>query len=129
MNKFFFLFFPVFLFALIINTPFKFSLKKDQIANFSVYYKNFKTDIKIRWTLYINNVLTVIYFKDNFPRQVTLFNEFPLRQFKISITDFPDFKPVLYVRVNKFSPNLIEFELYLNKKYSKKIKIDFKGIK
>ncbi len=129
MNKFFFLFFPLFLFAVFINTPFKFSLKKDQYAFFTLYYKGFQSNIKIRWTLYINDVLNVIYFRDKFPREVTLFNSFGLRQFKINITDFPDFNPVLYIKVNKFSPDLVEFELYLNKNYEKKVKIDYKGNK
>jgi len=129
MNKIIFIFFPLFLFAGFINPPFKFSLKKDESAYFTLYYKGFKTDIKIRWTLYINNTLNVIYFKDKFPRQITLFNQFGLKRFKIDISDFPDFKPVLYITVNKFSPDLVEFELYLNKRYDKKIKIDYKGNK
>jgi len=52
----------------------------------------------------------VIYFKDKFPRQITLFNQFGLKRFKIDISDFPDFKPVLYITVNKFSPDLVEFD-------------------
>ncbi len=129
MNKFFLFLSPVFLFAVFINLPFNFSLKKDQYAFFTIYYENFTTHFKLRWTLYKNKVLNIIYFKDKFPRQITLFNQFGLNEFKINITDFPDFNPVLYVKVNKFSRDLIEFELYLNKNYEKKLKIDYKGKK
>ncbi len=127
MNKIFLLFLPFILNAAFIKFPFKFSTKKDQIARFIIYYDKNSFDLKLRWTLYKNGVLTVLYNYDKFPYQITLFNNSELNFFKINIASYTGFQPVLYIKVNKFSPNLVEFEMYLNKKYNKKIKIDYKG--
>ena len=129
MNKFFILFLPFILNATFINLPFNFSLKKDQTAEFKIYYDSNSFDLKLRWTLYKNKVLNVLYNYDKFPYQITLYNTFGLNFFKINIASYPGFNPVLYVKVNKFSHNLIEFEIYLDKKYNKKINIDYKGKK
>jgi len=129
MNKFFFLFLPFILNAAFINLPFIFSTKKDQIANFKIYYDNNILNLKLRWTLYKNGVLVLLYNYNKFPYQITLYNEFGLDCFKINIASYPGFNPVLYIKVNKFSSNLIEFEMYLNKQYNEKIKIDYKGKK
>jgi len=129
MNKILILFLPFILNAAFINLPFKFSTKKDQIAKFKIYYYNSSFNLKLRWTLYKNGVLNVLYNYDKFPYQITLFNEYRLNFFKIDITSYPGFNPKLYIKVNKFSPNLVEFEMYLNKKYNNEIKIDYKGNK
>lgn len=129
MNKFFLLFLPFILNAAFINLPFKFSTKKDEIAHFIIYYDRNSFDLKLRWTLYKNKVLTLLYNYDKFPYQITLYNQFGLDFFKINIASYPGFNPFLYIKVNKFSNNLVEFEMYLNKKYNKKIKIDYKGNK
>ena len=128
MNKIFILFLPFILNAF-IGFPFKFSLKKDELANFKIYYDKNSFDLKLRWTLYKNGVLNVLYNYDKFPYQITLFNTYGLDFFEINITPYPEFNPKLYIKVNKFSPNLIEFEMYLNKKFNNKIKIDYKGNK
>ncbi len=129
MNKLFFLFLPFILNAAFINLPYKFSLKKDQIAKFKIYYDKNIFDLKLRWTLYKNEVLTVLYNYDKFPYQITLYNKFGLNYFGVNIASYPGFNPILYIKVNKFSSNLVEFEMYLNKKYNQKIKIDYKGSK
>ncbi len=129
MNKIFFLFLPFILNAAFINLPFIFSTKKDETAHFIIYYDKNSFDLKLRWTLYKNKVLTLLYNYDRFPHQITLYNQFGLDFFKINIASYPGFNPFLYIKVNKFSNNLVEFEMYLNKKYNKKIKIDYKGNK
>ena len=125
MNKIFFLFLPFILNAAFITLPFNFSLKKDQIAKMYIYYDKHKYTLNLRWTLYKNGVLIVLYKYDNFPYQITLFNQYPMDVFRIKIADYPDFKPYLYVKVTRFSDKITSFRIFLNKKYNKKIKIDF----
>ncbi len=129
MNKFFLLILPFFLFARLVNPPFIFSLQKDETANFVIYYKGFANKLSIKWTLYKNSVLNIIYLYNTFPRQITLFNTYGLNFFKIKASDFPDFIPTVYIKVNQFSDKIVQFEMYLNKKYNNKIKIDYKGKK
>ena len=129
MNKIFFLFLPFILNAAFINLPFTFSTKKDETAHFIIYYDGNSFDLKLRWTLYKNKVLTLLYNYDKFPYQITLYNQFGLDFFKINIASYPGFNPFLYIKVNKFSNNLVEFDMYLNKEYNKKIEIDYKGNK
>ena len=126
MNKLF-LFLPFVLYASFIKFPFNFSLKKDQNAKMIIYYDKKAYNLTLRWTLYKNGILIVLYKYDNFPYQLTLFNEYPLDTFRIKIADYPDFKPYLYIKVTQFSDKISSFRLYLNKIYKNKIKIDFKG--
>ena len=127
MNKFFFLFLPFLLKAAFITLPFDFSLKKDETAKMQIYYDGKKYDLSLRWTLYKNEVLIVLYKYDEFPYQITLFNTYPIDTFRVKIADYPDFKPYLYVKVTQFSDKITSFRIFLDKVYSKKIKIDFKG--
>ena len=124
MNKIFFLFLPFFLNAAFITIPFNFSLKKDQFAKMYIYYDKHKYELDLRWTLYKNKVLIVLYKYDNFPYQITLFKKYPLDTFSIKIADYPDFKPYLYIKVTKFSDKITSFKIFLNKIYEK-VKIDF----
>jgi len=125
MNKFFFLFLPFLLKAAFITLPFNFSLKKDEIAKMYIYYDGKKYDLSLRWTLYKNKVLVVLYNYDKFPYQITLFDTYPIDTFRIKIADYPDFKPYLYVKVTQFSDKITSFRIFLNKIYEKKVKIDF----
>jgi len=125
MNKIFFIFLPFLLKAAFITLPFNFSLKKDEIAKMYIYYDGKKYDLSLRWTLYKNKVLIVLYRYDEFPYQITLFNTYPIDTFRIKIADYPDFKPYLYVKVTQFSDKITSFEIFLNKIYEKEIKIDF----
>ena len=125
MNKIFFIFLPFLLKAAFITLPFNFSLKKDEIAKMYIYYDGKKYDLSLRWTLYKNKVLIVLYRYDEFPYQITLFNTYLIDTFRIKIADYPDFKPYLYVKVTQFSDKITSFEIFLNKIYEKEIKIDF----
>jgi hypothetical protein len=71
MNKFL-IFLPLFLFASYIKFPYTIYLKKDEIFQMNVYYLNRVYHFKMRWTLFINDVITVLYNYDNFLRQVEL---------------------------------------------------------
>ena len=125
MNKIFFLFLPFLLKAAFITLPFNFSLKKDEIAKMYIYYDGKKYDLNLRWTLYKNKVLVVLYNYDKFPYQITLFDTYSIDTFRIKIADYPDFKPYLYVKVTQFSDKITSFRIFLNKIYEKKVKIDF----
>ena len=125
MNKFFLLFLPFILNAAFITLPFNFSLKKDEFAKMYIYYDKHKYKLDLRWTLYKNNVLIILYKYDNFPYQITLFKEYPIDTFRIKIADYPEFKPYLYVKVTKFSDKITSFKIFLNKVYKKQVKIDF----
>ena len=125
MNKFFLLFLPFILNAAFITLPFNFSLKKDEFAKMYIYYDKHKYELDLRWTLYKNKVLIILYKYDNFPYQITLFKEYPIDTFRIKIADYPEFKPYLYVKVTKFSDKITSFKIFLNKVYKKQVKIDF----
>jgi len=66
MSKIFF-FLPVFLFSAFITLPFNFTLRKDEIARFKIYYDGKSYDLNFKWTLCKNNVLIVLYNYDTFP--------------------------------------------------------------
>ena len=117
---------PLFLNAAFIALPYNFSLKKDETINFNVVYENRSYDFSLRWTLYKNEVLVVLYKYDNFPYQITLFKNYPIDMFKIKVADF-DNNPYLYIKVNRFSDKITKFEIFLGKE--KDIKLDLKGIK
>jgi len=123
MNRFF-LFFLFFVFtqAAWISYPYDFYLKKDEIAKFNVYYFGNSYPFDIRWTLYKNKNLIVIYHYDKFPRQVVLFDKPPINGIKIKIADFPLNTPYLLIKFLEFDKNRVLFELtVLN---SKKVGIE-----
>jgi len=117
MNKFL-LFFPFILNAFIFN----FSLKKDELSHFEVYYYKRKYNLIFRWTLYKNKVLVVLYKYDTFPYQITLFKPY-INTFRIKVADFPDNKPYLYVKVINFSDKITKFRIFTDKIYQNKIKL------
>ena len=125
MSKFL-LFFPLLLNAAFISLPYDFSLKKDETINFNVVYKNKSYDLSLRWTLYKNEVLIILYKYDGFPYQITLFKNYPIDIFRIKVVDF-DNSPYLYIKVMRFSDKITEFEMFLGK--NRDIKIDLKGKK
>jgi len=127
MNKFFIIFFPLFLFSTYIKFPYTVKLKKDETAYFNVYYLNRTYPFKFRWTLYINDILTVLYRYDNFPRQVELYKNPPMNAFKVKIAKIPEIYPYFYIEFNNFDGKIATFNIYLMN--NKGIKVDFKGKK
>jgi len=120
-----FLFFPVFLFSAFITLPFNFTLKKDEIAKFKMYYENKSYDLVFRWTLCKNNVLDVLYSYDTFPYQITLFDNFELNFLKIDIAKYPDFTPKIFITTKSFNEDKNDFELDINPEYREKVKIEW----
>jgi hypothetical protein len=127
MNRLFFLFLPLLLFAEFWNFPHRIDLKKDQTAYFDVYYKNSTYPFKFRWTLYKNGILTLLYRYDNFPRQITLYSEPPLNTFKVAIAKFPELYPYFYIEFKDFNGKIATFIMYL--KNADEVRVDFKGKK
>ena len=127
MNKFFLLLLPLFLFAEFWNFPHTIQLKKDETINFDVYYLNRVYPLKLRWTLYINDILTVLYRYDNFPRQITLYRDPPLNTFKIIIAKIPQIYPYFYIEFKDFNGKIATFDIYLMN--GDGVKVDYKGIK
>ncbi len=125
MNKFFFLFLPFILNAAFVTLPFNFSLKKDEFAYMKIFYDKKEYNLSLRWTLYKNKVLIILYKYDGFPYQITLFKNYPLNFFKIKIADYPEFRPYLYIKVTQFSDKITSFRMFLNTEFENKIKIDF----
>jgi len=122
MNKFFLTFFPIFLFAQWINYPYILKLKKDETANFEVHSKNKIYPLKIRWTLYKNDFLILLYKYDNFPRQITLFKNYPLNTFKINLLHYPMLNPYLLIEFKDFDGKIATFEINLFNKDDIRIK-------
>ena len=128
MNKIFLFLFPIFIYATPIIFPFTIDLKKDETVSFDVYYLNNTYPFKFRWTLYINNILTVLYRYDNFPRQITLYKNPPLNTFKVPIAKIPENYPYFYIEFKDFNGKIATFEIYLIND-NKKVNVDFKGKK
>ena len=125
MNKFFLIFLPLFLFAEYWIFPHTLELKKDETAYFSVYYNQKEYPFKIRWTLFINDILTILYRYDNFPRQITLYKNPPLNTFKIPIVNFAENYPYFYIEFKDFNGKIATFDIYL--KRGDKVNVEFKG--
>ena len=125
MNKFFLLFLPLFLFSEYIEFPYTIKLKKDETAYFNVEYLNRTYPFKFRWTLFINDILTLLYRYDNFPRQVDLYKNPPLNTFKVKIAKIPEIYPYLYIEFSDFDGKIATFNIYLMN--GKKVAVDFKG--
>ena len=123
----FFLFLPLFLLADFINFPYEIDLKKDKVAYFDVYYLKKMYPFKLRWTLYKNDILTILYRYDNFPRHITLYKDPPLNTFKIDISKITELNPYFYIEFLDFNNQTVKLKIYL--KNGKKVKVDFKGIK
>jgi len=128
MNKIFLFLFPVLLFAVPVIFPFTVKLQKDQTASFDVYYLNNTYSLKFRWTLYINDILTLLYNYDGFPRQMTLYKDPPLNAFKIPIAKIPDNYPYFYIVFKNYNGKIATFDIYLMND-NKKVKVDYKGKK
>lgn len=127
MNKLFIFFLPVLLLAEFWNFPHQIQLKKDQTANFDVYYNGKVYPFKFRWTLYINDILTVLYRYDNFPRQITLYKDPPLNTFKVPVAKIKQIYPYFYIEFKDFNGKIATFDIYL--KNGGGVKVDFKGKK
>jgi len=121
MNKIF-LFLPLFLFAEFINFPYTFSLKKDEIKSFIIYYKKFEYPLKIRWTLFKNDFIIVHYNFNNFPRQTALSKNYPLDAFKINLTAYERIYPYLYIKFVDFNDKIATFKIDLFN--SKSVKVE-----
>ena len=120
-----FLFFPVFLFSFFLNLPYNFTLKKDEIAKFKIYYENKSYDLIFRWTLCKNSVLIVLFTYDTFPYQVTLFDDFGLNFLKIDIAKYPDFTPKIFITAKTFNEDKNDFEIDVNQKYRQNVQIEW----
>jgi hypothetical protein len=123
MNKFF-LFIPFLLFAVPIRFPYTIKLKKDQFFKMDVYYLNRVYPFKMRWTLYINDIITVLYKYDNFPRQVELQKKFSQNAFKVPVAYIPENYPYFYIKFDDFNDKIATCTIYLfnGKKVSAELK-------
>jgi len=127
MNKVIFFLLPLYLFAVPVIFPFSIDLKKDETARFEVYYLNKSYPFKMRWTLFINDIITVLYRYDNFPRQVELYKSYPLNTFKVPIAKIPENFPYFYIEFKGFNGKIATFDIYL--KNGDEVKVDYKGKK
>ena len=117
-----FLFLPLFLFAEFINIPYTFFSEKDEIKVFNIYYRNFDYFFRLRWTLYKNSFIVVLYNFNGFSRQVMLSKEYPLNSFRVNIALFEPFSPYLYVKFAGFNDKIATFKIFLFN--SKSVKIE-----
>ena len=124
MNRFFLIFFPFLLFAIPLRFPHTFKLQKDQFFKMKVYYLNFVYDFKMRWTLYINGVITILYNYDSFPRQVELQKVFSQDAFKVYVARIPDNSPYFYIKFDNFNGKIATFTIYLFNDKKHKVKAD-----
>jgi hypothetical protein len=124
MNKFFLLFLPLFLLAVPLRFPHTVKLKKDGLFKMNVYYLKKVYPFEMRWTLYINDIITVLYKYDNFPRQVELQKNFSLDAFKVPIAEIPNNCPYFYIKFEGFNGKIATFTIYLLN--GKKVKAELK---
>jgi hypothetical protein len=124
MNKFFLFFIPFLLFAVPIQFPYTLKLKKDELFKMNVYYLNRVYTFEIRWTLYINDIITVLYNYDNFPRQVELQKKFSQDAFKVPVAYIPENYPYFYIKFDDFNGKIATCTIYLfnGKKVSAELK-------
>ena len=127
MNKFFLIFFPIFLFSAYINFPYNLTLKKDEKAYFNLYYKNFSHKLVLWWTLYKNDILTLVYIYDDFLHHIELYKNYPMNSFKVKITDLVEPYPYFWIKFESFNDKNVTFKIYLFNKTN--VKVDFKGIR
>jgi hypothetical protein len=127
MNKLFVLFFPLFLFAAIVKFPYTVKLKKDQFADFVVYRRLKKTEFKFRWTLYVNDTLTVFSTYDGFTNQYTLFKTPTMNLFRVTLEDFPEPRPYFLIQFVNFNGKIAVFKIFLFN--GKNIRVELKGRK
>jgi len=113
MNKLFFLFLPFILFASIVRFPYTVKLKKDEFFKMNVYYLGKTYPFEMRWTLYINDIITILYRYDNFPRQVELQRVFSQDAFKLPVAKIPDNYPYFYIKFDDFNGKIATFTIYL----------------
>lgn len=124
MNKIFLLFLPLFLLAVPLRFPHTVKLKKDQLFKMDVYYLKKVYPFEMRWTLYINDIITVLYRYDNLPRQVELQQVFSQNAFKVPVAKIPDNYPYFYIKFDGFNGKIAIFTIYLFN--GKKVKADLK---
>ena len=127
MNKLLFLFLPLYIFAVPIIFPYTIDLKKDEIAYFDVYYLGNTYPFKFRWTLFKNEILTVLYRYDNFPRQIILYKDPSLNTFKVPIAKIPEIYPYFYIEFKDFNGKIATFDIYI--KNGDGVKVEHKGKK
>jgi len=123
MNKIVLIFFFFFsLYAKDVDFPCKFSLKKDEYFNLLIKYNNKIRELKLRWTLYKNRVLTVLYWYDDFPHHIMVFKDYPLNYFKIDLLHYPERNPYLLVQFLKFNDKIATFKIYIFNKEELEVK-------
>lgn len=113
MNKIILLILPFLLFATSIKFPYTVKLAKDQLFKMDIYYLKRIYPFEMRWTLYINDIVTVIYNYDNFPRQVELQKKFSQDAFKMPIALIPENYPYFYIKFDDFDGKIATFTIYL----------------
>jgi len=121
MNKLVFFLFPLFLFAQWIKFPYTIELKKDEVANFEVHYDKRIYPLTLRWTLFKNDILTLHYKYNDFPRQITLYKNPPLNTFRIKIANYPELYPYFLIEFTDFNDKIATFRIYLFN--GKKVKV------
>jgi hypothetical protein len=62
-------------------------LKKDQVAKYSLVIDNKTFEVQFRWTLYVNDALTMLYKYGGFNRQNVLYAKYRLDGFKIDLKE------------------------------------------
>ncbi|NPA10668.1 MAG: hypothetical protein GXO62_00310 [Epsilonproteobacteria bacterium] len=112
MSKFLF-FLATFLWA--VEFPYTFSLKKDEVLMFNFRWDWRNYIFKMRWTLYKNDILTVLYRYDNYPHQVSLYSEYPLNTFRFWVVDYTHYNKIPYFLVEfvDFKDNQATFTIHL----------------
>jgi hypothetical protein len=79
----------------------------------NVHYLNRIYPFEMRWTLFINDVITVLYRYDNFPRQVELQQKFSQDAFKVPVAYIPENYPYFYIKFDDFNGKIAVFTIYL----------------
>jgi hypothetical protein len=105
--------FLLFTFLYAIKFPYTFKLKKDELLKLHFFYLGRKYPFSMRWTLYKNEIITILYRYDNFPRQVELYPYYPVNRFKIKIVDYSYFNtPYVWIVFDDFKDGVATFTMY-----------------
>lgn len=67
------------------DSEFDQTLKKDEVAQFTIFDPAREKTFSFRWTLFINNGLIVLANYDGFPYQFILYKDYHRRSFKIPL--------------------------------------------
>ena len=80
-------------------------LKKDQIAKYSLVIDNKSFEFQFRWTLYVNEALTMLYHYEGFNKQNVLYAAYRLDGFKIDLKERATnaiYRPYIYISFKNY---------------------------